>query len=389
MKNQKPIDPETEIEHGKELEKKSNYRGAIIIWQKLHKHDPENGYYLYHIGWNFSHLKEYAKAESYLQQSLNLDRENVDAMLALGYVYLRTDRFDLATKQFDEVLAKVPDYKSAEQGLEQVKKRRQDSLQKDKKEALRTQMERADHFEREGDLDQALLEWEKLSIEEPQNANYLFQIGRLYRLMKKPTEAEKYLEESLKIDPTNVDALVILGYVYYSLNKNDQAKKMFEHALENHPDYEDAEKGLESVNKRLESENVSDALAIDTSELIQRAEEYESEKRYQEALTFWMEMRDRQPDNSYYLYKVGQMYSRLGESEKAEHFLKKSVALNPKDADAWIALGYVYGRIEKFDEAKEAFGKALALVPDYQDAEEGISSIDHRLAVIAGSKKKT
>ena len=387
-----PLNRAQEVEHAQELEKGGDYRKAVISWQKLQKSDPENGYYLYHIGWNYSRLKEYARAEKFLKQSLEQDKENIDAMLALAYIYLWTDHFDQAQKLFSAVLERVPDYESAQLGLAQVKKREEaatlEKLSNEKKEIERTQKERADHFEREGDANQAILEWKKLLITDPDNAYYLYQIGRLYQKTNETQKAGEYLTRSLKLDPTNADTKVVLANVYRDLNNNEGAKILFKEVLKDHPNYEDAKKGLESVLKGeriAHEERLQEKAKQLQKDLVVQAEQLEKQDRFQEAIAIWVRLLDEDNDNAYYLYKIGQLNSRLKEFAKAERFLKKSVKINPANADAQLALGYVYLWTDDPQNAKIAFEQVLALVPDYQSAKEGLEKAKQ---LIAGSSKK-
>lgn len=389
-KQEQPMNRAQEIELAKDLEKREDYRKAIVSWQKLLKLDPENGYFLYHLGWNYSRLKEYAKAEKYLKESLEFDKDNVDAMLALAYVYLWTEHFDQAKKLFMEVLERVPDYKSAQQGLSEVKNREEaaalEKVVQEKKEAVSTQQERADHFEREGDLSQALLEWEKLSVEDPKNAYYFYQMGRLYQKMGQQQKAGEYLIKSLQLDPKNADAKVVLANVYRDLHQNDQAKRLYEEVLQEYPTYEDARIGLESIQKG-EKAAAEQRAKEKQRDFMDQAEQLEKQERFQEALLIWIQLLDQEPNNAYFLYKAGLLYSRLDDNVKAEKFLKKSLNINPDNADAQVAIGYVYLRLNDLQKAKVAFKAALKLVPDYKAAKEGLENVDRQISAAAKKKK--
>ncbi|MCH9609225.1 MAG: Cell division coordinator CpoB [Chlamydiales bacterium] len=372
-----------EIERGMDLEKRGDYRKAVILWQKLQKVEPENGYVLYHLGWNYSRLKEYAKAEKYLKLSLEYDPDNIDAALALGYVYLWTDHFDKAKELFNEVLAAAPDYRSASQGLEEIEKRfaaaELEKVEKGKKEAVRTGLERADHFEREGDLSQALLEWKKLSVGDPENGYYYYQAGRIYVKMEEDEKAKEAFTRSLVLDPKNGDAKVALGYLYYREGNETEAKELFTEVLQEHPGYGDAQEGLDLIDKKQtvakEEENQKqEKLQVD------RATQLEEDERYEEAISLWVKQIEKKPENAYALYRLGRLYSKTKEYIKAEKYLKKSVKLQPDDSDAWLALGYVYLWTDRPEKAKEAFETVLSQVPDYKSAKEGLIYAEKRLS---------
>ena len=65
--------------------------------------------------------------------------------------------------------------------------------------------------------------------------------------------------------------------------------------------------------------------------------------------------------------KLGEVYTELGQHDRAAREIAKSVAINPNNAKTWAALGYAYLRSDNPDEAIKAFIRAVELdtyVPD-------------------------
>jgi len=64
---------------------------------------------------------------------------------------------------------------------------------------------------------------------------------------------------------------------------------------------------------------------------------------------------------------LGVVYFRLGELQRAEFYLRKSLQIGPKNAHAHAHLGSVLGALKQDDEARFHFQQALSLDPNYVD----------------------
>ncbi|HXZ35424.1 MAG TPA: tetratricopeptide repeat protein [Thermodesulfobacteriota bacterium] len=65
----------------------------------------------------------------------------------------------------------------------------------------------------------------------------------------KRDEAEKYLEEAQQLDPTDIRALFLLGYIYRDTGRKEEAKEAWTRVLELYPNFAQAEKNIESLQK--------------------------------------------------------------------------------------------------------------------------------------------
>lgn len=63
------------------------------------------------------------------------------------------------------------------------------------------------------------------------------------------------------------------------------------------------------------------------------------------------------------LLQRGLVYMRTGENEKALVDVTKASEIDPKNADAWIALGQILTKMMRNEESYQAYTKALALAP--------------------------
>lgn len=92
-------------------------------------------------------------------------------------------------------------------------------------------------YEKKGDLDNALEEYEKASKKLP--IAYLY-IGNIYFHKDKLDKAEFYYKKAIEKDPQNSDAYNNLAWIYYiRREKLDDAERLINRAIELNPEKED------------------------------------------------------------------------------------------------------------------------------------------------------
>ncbi|MCL5022646.1 MAG: tetratricopeptide repeat protein [Nitrospirae bacterium] len=91
-------------------------------------------------------------------------------------------------------------------------------------------------YERNGELDSALKEYEAASKKLPVALVY---IGNIYFQKNEPVEAERYYKKAIKKDPGNADACNNLAWLYYTQRENlDEAEQLALKAIELNPEKE-------------------------------------------------------------------------------------------------------------------------------------------------------
>jgi len=77
---------------------------------------------------------------------------------------------------------------------------------------------------------------------------------------------------------------------------------------------------------------------------------------------------ERDPNQSYLLYKRASLHASVGEIKKAEADIQKALLLSPHHAPSLILLGKLYQSQEKWEEAIRTYRKALAEIPTNEEA---------------------
>jgi hypothetical protein len=100
----------------------------------------------------------------------------------------------------------------------------------------------------------------------------------------------------------------------------------------------------------------------------EKAELYEQQGEFQEALDLYKALYKEAPTNMEFLYNIGRLYGVLQEWPAAESALKGCLERNPHDVDALVMLSYIYYWQRRYREAIEEAEYALKEHPHNVDA---------------------
>jgi tetratricopeptide (TPR) repeat protein len=110
----------------------------------------------------------------------------------------------------------------------------------------------------------------------------------------------------------------------------------------------------------------------------------ESKGRWQDAVGFYQEAIQFNPENPVLRFNLGNTLYALGRLEGSRDSFRSALKLDASYAEAWNNLGNIYLELEQWKEAIEAFGEALKLVSHYQDAKQ---NLDLALALLADRRR--
>ncbi|APB98374.1 tetratricopeptide repeat protein [Polynucleobacter asymbioticus] len=150
-------------------------------------------------------------------------------------------------------------------------------------------------------------------------------------------EAESLLQEMLLASPENPDVLHLLGIVCGMQNRPDDALRFFEQALQLNPD-----------NSAL---HFNTAKALST---LQR--DVDALEHHQKALAL-------DPDNPEIWLNYGRSLDNLRKREEALTCYEKAVVLQPQMAEGWFNKGKILGELRRYTEALQSYINAYQLRP--------------------------
>jgi len=152
-----------------------------------------------------------------------------------------------------------------------------------------------------GEFEEAKKIFEEILLDEPRNADVLYNLGMCFTEINQPSEAVKALKKSIEYDPMHANAHVALGYAYLKLADVESAKN---HLLQ--------------------------ALSLD-------------------------------PDNPYALRNLGGLYGKIGDVAKSISYLEKAYQMNPVDPKTAYGLGHSYQQAQDYAKADTYYRKVLEM----------------------------
>jgi tetratricopeptide (TPR) repeat protein len=353
-----------------EAEEEGNISRAAAIWQKLAGYNPRSPHYLYRYGRTLSWSGHYRAARSFLQRALHYDPENAGILLQFGLTELKMGRYEDAEGYFQKVLALDPENAAVPPIREMLslntappEEVQKDLWWGDDFALARSLLKKSEELYEQGRYDQSLPLLTTIYYLHPQFAVTYYQLGKTYAALKKNAQAEAFLVKSIALDPENTEALTLLAKVQLALGEQKEAEPVYR-----------------------EEPEAPEKNALIRKNLVRAALEYEREEKHEKALRIWRGLAEEFTDSEHLKYRTGLSYYRRNMYEEAFHWLQKSLAINPEQADALVFLGLVQLQMEKPTDAAESFTKALEIAPDYKDALKGLDRAHKAMYALKGEK---
>lgn len=260
-------------------------------------------------------------------------------------------------------------------------------------------------FEAKGDVSGAEASYQKvvdLAGSSPMAQEVKIKLGTLrgmrYLQAGDMALARQELEAVIKLDPDNVLAGMNLAALHYAANEFQEAADVYGHIIERNPDNLEAHLRLGSayLDMRRIPEGVRELdlvvakggeqnVAASAAALLNRVEQMLGGRlaevrqmnhdldRYSAELT-------QSPADPVIYFKLGELWLKLGNQNKAKEAFQKVAALDPGNADARLRLGAIYEDEKKTPEAARQYSAALAVATD----PEQITKIQRLLLLAQG-----
>jgi tetratricopeptide (TPR) repeat protein len=100
------------------------------------------------------------------------------------------------------------------------------------------------------------------------------------------------------------------------------------------------------------------------------------QNRDDEALEYYKEALELDPDDKYVHQAMASLYRKMGEFANARIHLNKSLEIDPESAVTYYNYGNLLVDMKHFDEAKEMYAKALRLDPQLNAAQEELDKLN-------------
>ena len=197
------------LERGLAFVQGGDYGSAMEVYNQVLEKEPRNSEALYRLG-ILSYLdKDYGKAASYFERSVQSDAEKQDPWKRLGDSYEKSGRFKEAAQSYGRAC--------------QVEYQR--SLQ-----------------EREGlawfsarELEKSRKIFESLVLEDPGDYHAVYYLGNVVLAMGDPSHAERCYQAAIRLRPELVEAYVNLASIRFNAGKFSEAAGFLEKTFQVSP----------------------------------------------------------------------------------------------------------------------------------------------------------
>lgn len=230
-------------------------------------------------------------------------------------------------------------------------------------------LERALHLLQTDDIQTAILLFENVLSESPNQPDALHGLGMAYAQLGDFTKAVFYLSQAVKQAPKIAEFHNNLGNAYKALGKTNEALLHYQEALRLKVPYPQAQNNLGSLLYRIgrveeAAEHFQKSLRMDPESVdahFNLAISLVRLDRLVEAVAHFQEVLKRRPDHLSAMHNLGIALCVLKQFSAAEPLLLEVVRREPNNIDALFHLGIVQSGLGKLEEAQTIYEKILIL----------------------------
>jgi tetratricopeptide (TPR) repeat protein len=301
------------------------YRRAVQAWNRLLLIDPLNTDALREICDLLEHLEQWAKAQQYYENWLELEPNNVTALSGLGRIHQRLDHPEEAQNALTRAWW----------------------LGKEKLAWIAVDLGNT-LFDREL-YEQAREAYLNATVVDEHNAVAWRNLGLAYEKLAQLDKALEAQQRAVDADPEDSEAHYCLACLLAGQNNTAEAEAHYRKAIDLNPGHADYWHGLGSLLWH------ADRLP-------------EAEEVLRQTLTL-------QPDDAYTHVDLGITLSKAGRYDEGEAILRHAMELDPKDAVSVYNLAYLYEQSGRKDEAVRAYREAIRLAPEEPRSYENLANL--------------
>ena len=236
------------------LEKPNN---SINSLNKALEIDPENQTALLKLAEIYLLKAEYRKAQQYAESAIRINRESAEAFYLKAIARLEQgDTTDALNNLKISATLDTMNYMTFMQ-MASIYDSKDDTLCKDyyqKALTVRSDDEKALYllgvfYQQEGDFEQALNAFYRITQTHPKNINAIYNSGYIYLVELEDFEsARKAFQEVIQINPAHVQSVYNLGRTYEAMGLYGKARVQYQKSLKLLPNYPLAVQGLNRLD---------------------------------------------------------------------------------------------------------------------------------------------
>lgn len=324
------------------------YEESVTVLKELIKETPGSAVGNYYLGKVYSQMKLYREATGYYQRALVLRPDFIQAAIDMAISYEALGEYDKAITTYKDVLEDAENRAPLIQHLIQL-------------------------FIQNRRYEEALVYLDRLHEMGIATAETNRKAGLIYLELERYDEAIKVFTEMLATDPETHQIRLYLADAFEGKGDLARAVDEFKKIPVDASVYPEAIGHLAFIYKEQgkEAEAVTlleEAIAAKQDKLelyLSLATLNDSLGHSAQALKLLLDVESRFSEDARFQFRVGVLYDKLGKRPQSIERMKKTVVLNPRDAQAHNYLGYTYAEMGiNLDEALTHVRKALEIRPD-------------------------
>ncbi|WP_068470037.1 tetratricopeptide repeat protein [Candidatus Protochlamydia phocaeensis] len=345
---------------------------SFDIFKSILEQDPENKDALLGIGRINTVLGNIQASSNIYHQVLEAYPNDMAALSYLSDLDLKEKNYEEAEKLYEAILKINPQAKWAQQGLIRAK--------------FGPLFDEIEALESQGRLDEASAKYQELLRLAPRSEEAYFGLGQLYISEKRYEEAIRLYGRGLDYNPSSSELRIRLGLAYLQIGDLERAYRLFDLVHQKDPENAEAIAGMGRVfaldgNIFQASHLYEEALKMDPNNILAlsyygelamaQREFWKAEQIYRKILKIdphaqWAE--DALLDAKYapILFEIKR--SEITENfQHAEELYLQLIAEAPNQANYYVKLGQLYVKMKQFDKAIAAYLKGLDIQPNSVD----------------------
>ena len=195
-----------------------------------------------------------------------------------------------------------------------------------------------------------------------------YNLGALFAQAGNIDEAIKHWTEALRIEPAQPTIHKNLAILLTQQGKTDLAIEHYRLALKYKPNDPAAQQGLRML---LAERGLTDPAEV----LYNRANVFAQQRRFDEAITCYIEAIKLKPDYAAAHNNLGNALFLQGKHERALSHYSQAIQIDPNSVDAHYNMAVLLAQQGKTDQAIEKYRKALQLNPNHAAARAALQAL--------------
>ncbi len=237
-------------------------------------------------------------------------------------------------------------------------------------EDVHIHLRRAEVFIAQKEYSKAIDQYLEVLKKDKNNLTANRQAGILYRQAGDSRRALPFLEKALELDMRDIEMPVILGDIHFEAGNHEMARGFYTEALEKGVRLSGVYFNLGCIEAEAGDYDLAEScfhqsllLAETDFNRIDRMNRigilYQRLGEYEKAYSYYTKILELDEKSDFACYNLSMIESARGDEDKAVDYLKQAVRLNPANAYAWNNLGNWHYSAGRYDEAGEHYRRAI------------------------------